>query len=211
MVKVVLTGFEPFAGFPTNPTQTLVEMVEVPAGMHLVRLVLPVVIGECAPSLLRVIDVEKPAAVMSLGLAANRQTIALERIALNCHDFQTPDNAGHIHRATPIVPHGALALPTTLPLRAMEAALRAEAIPVEISYSAGTYVCNHLFYAVQYELLRCGIACRYGFVHMPPTPELAAHGMPLAMQYRAIIRLLETLRDTDETDNVWPLQATPIA
>ncbi|MCS7078948.1 MAG: pyroglutamyl-peptidase I [Chloracidobacterium sp.] len=204
MIKLLVTGFEPFATFSVNPTQTLALTADAPEGVHLTRLILPVVAGECAARLLRAIEDEQPTAVVSLGLAAGRKAVSLERIAVNCDDFQTPDNAGNLRRDALIAPNGPPALWTTLPIRRMEAALQNERIPVEISYSAGTYVCNHLFYAVQYELLRRGVPCRYGFVHLPPTPDMEAHGLPLTTQRRAVTRLLETLRDTDESD-VWPL------
>lgn len=200
MIKIVVTGFEPFAEFAVNPTQTLALTADAPEGVHLIRLVLPVVVGVCAAQMLRVIETEQPAAAVSLGLASGRRVVSLERLAVNCDDFERPDNGGHLRRDAPIVPDGPPALWTTLPVRRMETALRNDRIPVEISYSAGTYVCNHLFYAVQYELIRRGVPCRYGFVHLPPTPDMEAYGLPLSVQRRAVTRLLETLRDTDDGD-----------
>ncbi|OYT72270.1 MAG: hypothetical protein CFK52_05470 [Chloracidobacterium sp. CP2_5A] len=201
MIKFLVTGFEPFAEFSVNPTQTLALMAEAPAGVQLARLVLPVIVGECVAQMLQAIDAEQPAAAISLGLAAGRKIVSLERLAINCDDFERPDNAGNTRRDERIVPNGALALPTTLPIRQMEAALRSDGIPVEISYSAGTYVCNHLFYGVQSELFRRGRPCRYGFAHLPPTPDMDPEGLPLETQLRAVKRLFETLRDTAKGDD----------
>ncbi len=200
MIKLLVTGFEPFAEFPVNPTQTVAMTVSAPEGVMLTRLILPVIIGECAARMLRVIEEERPAAAISLGLSSGRKVVSLERIAVNWEDFQVSDNAGNLRRDAPIMADGPLALPTTLPIRQMEAALRQDRIPVEVSYAAGTYVCNHLFYAVQHELLRRGRPCRYGFVHLPPTPDIDPDGLPLATQMRAVTRICETLRDVDHPD-----------
>lgn len=199
-MDILLTGFEPFARFPTNPSQTVVLTVPPPAGVNLRRLVLPVVAGESVVQLMQAVDETCPAAILSLGLAAGRRAIALERLAVNLDDFTVADNAGNLRRDTPVVPDGPPTLWTTLPIRPLEAALRAAELPVEISYSAGTYLCNHLFYAVLYHLRRRQLPCRFGFVHLPPTPDLEADGLPLARQQQAVVRMLEVLRDTPEKD-----------
>ncbi|MFQ3580832.1 MAG: pyroglutamyl-peptidase I [Chloracidobacterium sp.] len=202
MLKVFVTGFEPFDQLPINPTETVALTVNTPVGLHVMRFVLPVVAETCVTRLLQAIEAERPAAVLALGLAVGRAVVSLERVAVNLDDFSRPDNAGNLRYDTPIVPDGPPTLWTTLPIRHMEKALKAADIPVEISYSAGTYVCNHLFYQVQYALQRQPGRCRFGFVHLPPTPDLGRAGLPLSTQLRAVERLLETLRDTTEQD-VW--------
>ncbi|MGQ9898088.1 MAG: pyroglutamyl-peptidase I family protein [Acidobacteriota bacterium] len=199
-MHILITGFEPFAHFPHNPSQTVVQTVPSPVGVNLTRLVLPVVADESVVQVMQVVEATRPSAILSLGLAAGRRTIALERLAVNLDDFTVADNAGNLRRETPIVPNGPPALWTRLPIRPMEAALRMNDIPVEVSYSAGTYLCNHLFYAVLHALHQQALPCRFGFVHLPPTPDLEADGLPLTQQLRAVTQLLEVLRDIPEQD-----------
>jgi len=202
VMHILVTGFEPFAHFSGNPSRTVALTVPPPAGVNLSRLVLPVVANESVARLMQAVEETRPAAVLALGLAAGRRAIALERLAVNLDDFTVADNAGNMRRDTPVVPDGPPTLWTTLPIRAMEAALRADELPVEISYSAGTYLCNHLFYAGLYALRQRRLPCRFGFVHLPPTPDLEAGGLPLTQQLRAVTRLLEVLRDTTGSD-IW--------
>ncbi len=202
VTNILITGFEPFAHFPVNPSQIVALTVPPPTGVNLSRLVLPVVANESVVRLMQAVEETRPAAVLALGLAAGSRAIALERLAVNLDDFTVADNAGNLRRDTPVVADGPPTLWTTLPIRAMEAALRADELPVEISYSAGTYLCNHLFYAGLYALHQRHLPCRFGFVHLPPTPDMEAGGLPLAQQLRAVTRLLEVLRDTPEGD-VW--------
>ena len=66
-------------------------------------------------------------------------------------------------------------------LKAMCAAVDAAGIPVEISQTAGTFVCNQVFYALMRALSRMPAPRpRGGFVHVPFLPEQCAHlpGMP---------------------------------
>jgi pyroglutamyl-peptidase len=57
----------------------------------------------------------------------------------------------------------------------MLAALRARGIPAQVSQSAGTFVCNHVFYGLMHELRRRS-GVRGGFIHVPPAGR---DGMPL--------------------------------
>lgn len=100
-MRILVTGFEPFGTFPTNPSQTVALTVAPPAGVDLMRLVLPVVANESVARLMQVVEEARPAAVLALGLAAGRRAIALERLAVNLDDFAVADNAGNLRRDTP--------------------------------------------------------------------------------------------------------------
>ena len=93
----------------------------------------------------------------------------MERIAINCDDARIPDNAGNAPVDRPVVDGGPAAYFSTLPVKAALAALLAAGIPAEVSQTAGTYVCNHLFYGLMHALrLRPGT--RGGFVMFPTSP-----------------------------------------
>ena len=91
------------------------------------------------------------------------------------------------------MPQGPAAYFSTLPLEALHDALEREGLPVEYSLSAGGYLCNAAFYLARHALGARAVPC--GFVHMPPTPDLAcaAEPLPYEKQLHAVQRMVETL------------------
>jgi pyroglutamyl-peptidase len=201
-MKILLTAFEPFDRFPVNPTQAVADRLAAgpPTGVTLVVRHLPVVAEAAVAQALAAFDAERPDAMISLGLAGGRSFIEFERIAVNLDDYEVRDNAGTLVTDLTIVENGPTAYRTTLPVRAMERRLTDAGIPARMSYTAGTYICNHLFYSVQYHLKRRAPGCRYGFIHIPKTPDMGEPSLPLETMTRGIALCLETLRDTKEKD-----------
>jgi len=178
---VLLTGFEPFDGATDNPSWEAARALdgETVAGHRIVGVRLPVVFGDALAALREAIARTQPALVVCLGVAAKRSAISIERIAINVDDARIPDNAGNQPFDAPVVAHGPVAYFSTLPIKAMLHALEAAQVPAEISQTAGTYVCNHVFYGLMHELASRP-ELRGGFIHVPPSAEDAAHGMTLA-------------------------------
>jgi pyroglutamyl-peptidase len=172
--RVLLTGFEPFGDDPDNPSWDAVRRLHGRrvAGHRVVAFRLPVEFGTSLRALRAAIRETRPAMVLSVGLAGGRAQLSLERVAVNLDDARIPDNAGHQPVDTPVIEDGPAAYFSTLPLKAMLLALRAAGIPAEVSHSAGTYVCNHVFYGLMHAL-RTRPAVRAGFVHIPYAPEQA--------------------------------------
>lgn len=181
----LVTGFEPFGGLGRNPTGEI--------ALALKGAVLPVDYARVGPSLDALLA-RGPRAVLLLGLAVGRSRISLERVAINFRDGRRPDNAGAVPRGSEVVPGGPAAYFSTLPLEAMHGALEREGLPVEYSLTAGGYLCNAAFYLARHKLGGRPVPC--GFVHMPPTPDLAlaAEPLPYERQLRAVERMLEVLR-----------------
>ena len=177
MPTVLLTGFEPFEGDTVNPSREAVRMLHGRrvCGHRIVARVLPVEFGTSLAMLRRAIRETQPSLVLCTGLAASRATISLERIAINVDDARIPDNAGRQPIDLPVVAGGADAYFTTLPIKAIHAALRDAGIPSEVSQSAGTFVCNHVFYGLMH-VLRGRRRIRAGFMHVPRATETAAAG-----------------------------------
>lgn len=181
---VLLTGFEPFDGQQTNPSiEAVGGAAEALArtGIETAAVELPCVFGEAARRLLAEINNHRPRLIICVGQSAGRAKIGLERVAVNIDDAPIADNAGARPVDLPIVDGGPAAYFSTLPLKACLAGLTTGQIPAEVSQSAGTYVCNHVFYALMHELageqgpaLPGGDAVRGGFVHIPALPEQAA-------------------------------------
>jgi pyroglutamyl-peptidase len=171
MLKVLLTGFEPFNNARLNPSEQLVIRIKpdsVP-GAQIITAVLPVVYGEAASHLLALVQEHNPDVVISFGQAEGRIAITPERFAVNLNDANLADNKGHIridqaiHQGTPT------AYESTLPVKELVAAIKAEGIPATLSLTAGAFVCNHIFYELQNALKDTQI--QSGFVHVPLMTE----------------------------------------
>jgi len=174
MKTVLLTGFEPFNGASINPAWEAVRLLEGWSGDGFkveVRL-LPCVFGRAAEALLGFVDEVRPDIAIAVGLAGGRPEISVERIAINVDDARFLDNAGQQPIDVPIVADGPAAYFTTLPIKAMVAAMREQGLKAGVSQTAGTFVCNHVFYALMHHLRGQGV--KAGFIHVPFLPEQAA-------------------------------------
>ena len=206
-MNVLLTGFEPFDKDPLNPSWEVARTLDAwqPAAMNAactVRAVqLPCVFGDAIARLDEAMAQWQPALVICLGLAGGRAEITPERVAINVDDARIPDNAGRQPVDTAVHAGGPAAYFTTLPIKAMVRDMRAQGVPAAVSNTAGTFVCNHIFYALMHHLATqkgsASGAVRGGFIHVPTLPELAAlhPGMPsmaLATQVRGLQVAIET-------------------
>jgi pyroglutamyl-peptidase len=173
---ILLTGFAPFGGETSNPSWDAVQLLDGSRikGHRVVARCLPVEFGASLQTLRKAIRELKPALVLCVGQAGGRAQLSLERVAINVDDARIPDNAGACPVDTAIVDDGPAAYFTGLPIKAMLVALRASGIPAEVSQTAGTYVCNHVFYGLMHALRRTP-KVRGGFIHIPYSPEQAAH------------------------------------
>ena len=191
---ILLTGFEPFGGLGANPSEEVAKALDGrAAGDAVVRsAILPVDHAAAAPHVARLIDELDPRAIIHLGLAAGRARIALERVAVNVMDFDTPDNTGYRACNEPCVAGGPPAYFATLPLPAILEALVADGVPAYVSNSAGTYLCNQTMYGTLHRLAQRAHPARAGFVHLPLLPAMvAASGleqpsMDAALMVRAV-------------------------
>ena len=132
---------------------------------------MPVVYGEAAERLLALVAEHNPDVVICFGLAEGRTGITPERFAVNMDDASIADNAGHLRIDQPIHADGPLAFETSLPIKELVAAIRSEGIPATVSLTAGTFVCNHIFYELQRALADTSI--QSGFVHVPLMTEMS--------------------------------------
>lgn len=204
MTKILLTGFEPFGGDSTNPSGDAVRAVAAgwDGDAHLISEVLPVTFGSAGGRLRELIAMHCPAIVLAVGLASGHPALRFERLAVNLRDARIPDNAGNQPIDTAVVAHGQPALFTTLPVKAMARAVAGAGIPVELSLTAGAFVCNDVFYQA---LHAAEPGTRAGFLHVPwdtehadgANPSLAladiVHGIEIALRTALEVR----------TDNVY--------
>lgn len=172
MTRVLLTGFEPFADAPVNPSWDAVELVgETWRGdAEVVVARLPVEFGRAASELLALVAAHEPDVVIAVGVAEGRSGVTPERLAVNLDDAPIPDNAGNQPVDEPVVPGADAALWSTLPVKEIVAAIRAGGLPSSASLTAGSFVCNHVFFALQHALR--GRDTASGFIHVPASPEM---------------------------------------
>ncbi|KIS28078.1 hypothetical protein TV39_07610 [Arthrobacter sp. SPG23] len=207
---ILLTGFEPFGGEAINPSWTAAEAASgiLQAEGHAVAAVqLPCVFGQSITVLEDALQRYRPDLVVCVGQAGGRPRISLERVAINCDDARIPDNAGNRPVDEAVVPDGPAAYFSSLPVKAGLEALRAAGIPAEVSQSAGTYVCNHVFYALMHTLnsgrasggspSNGSPATRGGFIHVPYETQQVPRGsgtpsLPAAMMAEALAVVVRT-------------------
>ena len=175
MPTVLLTGFAPFGGETSNPSwDAVAPLANKRIGGHrIVVRQLPVEFGTSLKMLQAAIREAKPALVLCVGQAGGRAQVCIERVAINIDDARIPDNADACPIDAPIAADGPAAYFATLPIKAMLVAMREAGIPAEVSQTAGTYVCNHVFYGLMHAL-RGKPRMRGGFIHIPYAPEQAA-------------------------------------
>ncbi len=208
-MRFLITGFAPFGESRLNPSYEAVRLLPDTLGEHeIFRAEIPVVYGKCTDVLLAEIDKVRPDCVLCLGQAAGRDVISLENTAVNVRASGSPDNAGVKYEGDPIDADGPESLPSNLPLKEMLAALKEIGIPAKISYSAGTYVCNDLFYSLLRFIGKEKPRLSGGFIHIPADVSQAGDfppgtpTMPTADVVRALGAVIAVIGETCKSAGV---------
>lgn len=191
-MRVLITGFEPFGGDAVNPSAMLVERLAAEAipGIAVLHVILPCAFAPLEPALRAALAAHRPDVLVGFGLAAGRDGISLERVAINVIDARIPDNEGLAPIDEPVVPNGPAAYFSTLPIKTALVALREAGIPADVSQTAGTFACNAMFYLARHLASTMKNGPRAGFVHLPCLPEMpaalrGAPSLPLETQVTA--------------------------
>lgn len=175
--KILLTGFEAFNGRTLNPSQLIVERITAPEGIQLIKRILPVEFDRTTGILEELVKKESPDIILSLGQAGNSLYIHVERVAINMDNGMysdgtavLADSAGVEKVDRVIFPEGENAYFSTLPVWDLIRKVNEAGIGCRASYSAGTYVCNHVMYVGAHLASKSGNMIS-GFVHVPFLPE----------------------------------------
>ncbi len=173
-MKVLLTAFDPFGGEPVNPAQEAVAAVaDKIAGADIVKCVVPTVFGKSIETVHAAMQKEQPDVTFCIGQAGGRFGLTPERVAINLNDARIEDNEGNQPLDEVIFEDGKNAYFTTLPVKAMVAKIKEAGLPASVSYTAGTFVCNHLMYGVLYYISKEFPGMKGGFMHVPYLHEQA--------------------------------------
>jgi pyroglutamyl-peptidase len=188
-MKALVTGFDPFGGARVNASLEAVKRLPARLGsLDIVTAELPTSYARSIPALKAAIADAKPGIVLCVGEAGDRSLLSVERVAVNLRDARMADNDGAAPTDAPVVRGGPAAYFATLPVRAMVAALRAADLPAELSMSAGTFVCNYVFYGLMHVAAANKRSFRGGFLHVP---SLAGRAMTIEDIVRGIGIVLE--------------------
>ena len=172
-MKILITGFDPFGGEKINPAYEAVKLLSAPEGTELIKLQLPTVFGKSLEEAISCIKKEKPDVIICVGQAGGRAAVTPERVAINIMDASSPDNLGNCPVDMPVIPGGKAAYFSTLPVKAMVEAIKAQGVAAQLSNSAGTFVCNQLMYGVLQYCEENLPGTRAGFIHVPYLPSQA--------------------------------------
>ena len=171
-MNILVTAFDAFGGDTRNISQEVIECLPNSIGTcQIHKLIVPTVFGESGDRVISAMDQFHPDIVLCLGQARDISTIELERIAINLMDARIPDNAGYQPDEVPVIANAPAAYFSTLPVKKMMSVIQADHIPVSISNSAGTYVCNQLLYRVLHHATIKMPHVRACFIHLPAPTE----------------------------------------
>jgi pyroglutamyl-peptidase len=188
-MKALVTGFEPFGGETVNASLEAVRRLPARIGMLAVATAeLPTSFARATAALEAAIARTQPDIVLCVGQAGDRAALCVERVAVNVQDSGTADNDGARPDDAPVMPGGPAAYLATLPVRVVVAALQAEKLPAQLSMSAGTFVCNHVFYSLMHLAATRGHPFRAGLLHVPRLPLQAPDGKAPHMALDDIVR-----------------------
>jgi len=208
-MKILMTGFQPFAGEKINPSLEAVKMLEDNIlGAEIIKASIPVVFGKSIEKLDEIIKIEKPDIVICVGQAGGRYEVSVERVAININDGRIQDNNGNQPIDEAIYEDGENAYFATLPIKAMVEEMKKGNVPATISNTAGTYVCNNLMYGLLYLINKKYHNIKGGFIHVPfiqeqvinksstPYMNLNEISRALTLAIKAVIENKEDLKIT---------------
>jgi pyroglutamyl-peptidase len=197
--KVLVTGFNPFGGEPVNPAlEAVMKLKEIKTQDYEVEVrEIPTVFNKALDHLYAAIVEIKPDFVICVGQAGGRSEISMERVAININDARIADNEGNQPIDTPVFSDGPVAYWSTLPIKAAVKEMQEQGIPASVSHTAGTFVCNHLFYGLMHHISQSNLSIRGGFIHIPLLPEqVVRHPGQPSMSLETIVKGLKIVVET---------------
>ena len=197
-MRALVTGFDPFGSDEVNPSSLAVGRLRPSIGdVEVMTAILPTSYANSAKVLMAAIDEARPDIVLCVGQAGGRTDLCLERVGINVQDARIRDNDGNQPIDVPVVANGPAAYFATLPIKACVAEMRKAGLPAVVSNTAGTFVCNHILYALMDIIRQQPTPMRGGFLHIPYVPEQASRvgGAP-SMALDDIVRGIEIILET---------------
>ena len=192
--KVLITGFDPFGKDTVNPALEAVKQLDgiIVDDVEIIAQEVPTVFRESIEVTISAIEKHQPDIVICVGQAGGRTQVTPERIAINVDDARIPDNQQNQPIDEPIDEDGPAAYFTTLPVKRMVLEMKNACIPAAVSNTAGTFVCNHIFYGLMHYLTNHAPTIRGGFIHIPYIPEQTTENGAPSLSLDTIVHGLKT-------------------
>ncbi len=188
MSKILVTYFEPFDGHKENVSEVIATKLK-----NINLLSLPVSFSQSFEKLKNEIDNHNYDYILNFGQAEGRENICFESIAINILDARIPDNENYQPKNKKISASGENAFFSTIPAYNLAEELKGQGLPVEISYSAGTYVCNYIMYkTLEYTK---DTNCQGIFIHLPLCQLQENKKNSPVLNSELQVKALETLLD----------------
>lgn len=205
-VKILITGFEPFGGEKINPSEKIVKKIvkENFQGIKLHSLLLPVSFQESKDKLDEFYSSNEIDITIHVGQAGGATAITIERLGVNVMDSTNPDNDDVTKDDERIVERARDAYMTKIDVKRLVEWLNKKKIPTVLSYTAGQYICNEVYYYSLYHSEKHKNPKHALFIHLPFLPEQVAEKAPknkniasmcLALEYKSIKMIVANIRD----------------
>lgn len=198
MTSVLLTAFEPYDRWRSNSSWlALVELTQnLPGSPSVTTRLYPVDFAAVKEKLANDLRANHDFAI-HLGQAPGSTRVQLEAIGINVggSSTQSPDTF------QPLVEGGPIAYRSPLPLADWAGLLRCSGIPAQVSYHAGTYLCNATLYFSCYLAERMNLKTRATFIHLPLDPSQTADqaldlaSMPASVTAQGLRAMLSQLAE----------------
>lgn len=193
-MKVLVTGFDPFDKDTINPAFEAVKRLPNDIkGAEIIKLEIPTSFKRSEIVIQEAIEKYNPDVILSVGQAGGRNEITIEKVAINLLEARIEDNDGYKPSDLPIKNDGETAYFTNLNIKGIINHLLDNNIPVSISYTAGTFVCNSVMYNNLYLVDKKYHNIKTGFIHVPFLPEQACLKKPIpsSMSLDTIAKAIE--------------------
>lgn len=192
-MKILMTCFQPFAGNSTNSSLELLKKMPKSYKNHKIyQLILDVAYVEAGQKVIEEIKKIHPDLILLFGQAGGRSCLTIEYFALNMRSSEIEDNRGVVLTMEEILKDGDLALKTTLPLDRIKDCV---GNLLKLSYHAGTYVCNDVYYQVLHFLKEYELEIPCGFLHIPYLKEQGEMGKNFTMELAKVFEITTNLLD----------------
>lgn len=192
--RILITGFEPFGNNKMNSSEIVLKNLPDFNFVELYKELLPVSFSRSVKTVIQLLNDIKPDIVIFLGQAGSRNSVDIERIAINIDDCRNPDNDGVMFKDTKIIENGPDALFSTLPVRSLSDAVLACNVQSKVSNSAGTFVCNHLLYSILYYIKDNNLPVKAGFIHLPCLAEQKKDNLDMqSFSFKDLLRVMDVI------------------